>query len=278
MFGFDRRAAARLVRLDPAHLDDPGAGARGGVGCDRFRRGGRFGHRLRRGFGRRVEREGGHHGADRVFEVLHGFRDRFGRRSGRRDNRRLCREGVLDRKHRLLGGQLGFGRGGFHHHGLGDRRGLFNILGQFGVFGGTRRAGMVDGGTDALQLGGDAFGGGRHGCSGGGGADGGRFHDGGGRGGERGRRSLGPQHDAMFLNLRLDPALDLALGDAVQHVGIGGGRFGAEVAIIGRKVAEVFGNCLHRREWLVEPLQRAGEGSVRYREDLACTDHRKLAF
>ena len=171
--------------------------------------------------------------------------------------------------------------------------GLFLFVGGFDG-GGSHRGGLRlgDDGTDAAQLGGDAVldpgpggrgGGGlnRCGCNG---LRCGRFgHDGPGGGGRnrggffRGQ-ALGAQHDAVLADSGLDPAVDLALGDAVQHLGVRGGRFCAEVTVFGGQIAEILGDGLHGRERLVEPLERAGEGSIGNRQDLVGTDHGMLSF
>ena len=78
--------------------------------------------------------------------------------------------------------------------------------------------------------------------------------------------------------LGLDPALDFLFGDPVQHLGIRGRGFGAEIAVVGGEVAEIFGDGLHRRERLVEPFEGARECPVGHRENLACPDHLKPAF
>ena len=84
----------------------------------------------------------------------------------------------------------------------------------------------------------------------------------------------GAQNHAVFLNLGFDAALNLALGDAVQHGGIRGGRLGAEIAVFGSQIAEVFCDRLHRREGLVKPLQRAGERPVGHRQNFTRSEHR----
>jgi hypothetical protein len=40
--------------------------------------------------------------------------------------------------------------------------------------------------------------------------------------------------------------LDFAFRDAVQHLGIGCGRFGPEIAVVGREIAKILGNGFHR--------------------------------
>ena len=68
----------------------------------------------------------------------------------------------------------------------------------------------------------------------------------------------------MLTDLGLDPALNFALGDPVQHGRIGGGGLGPEVAVLGGEIAEVFCDRLHRIEGIIEAFQRATEGSVGY--------------
>ncbi len=65
------------------------------------------------------------------------------------------------------------------------------------------------------------------------------------------------QHNTIVLDLGLDPALDFALGDTVQHLGVRGRRFGAKIAILGRQITKILGNRLHGGERLVEPFQGA---------------------
>ena len=48
---------------------------------------------------------------------------------------------------------------------------------------------------------------------------------------------LRTQDDAVVLYLGLDPTLDLALGDAVQHLGVWRGGFGAEIPVFGSQIA-----------------------------------------
>ena len=85
--------------------------------------------------------------------------------------------------------------------------------------------------------------------------------------------NLRPQDHAVALDLRLDATLDLALGDPVQHLGIGCRRFGPEIAVLGGQVAEIFRYGFHRVERLVKALQRAREGAIRHRENFAWTNH-----
>ncbi len=105
-----------------------------------------------------------------------------------------------------------------------------------------------------------------------------RTRGGGTRSHRSGRRFLAclylrAQDHTVILNLGLDPALDLALGNLVQHLGIGSRRFGAEIAILGREIPEILGNRFHRVERFVKPFERAREGAVGYRQNLARTDH-----
>ena len=92
-----------------------------------------------------------------------------------------------------------------------------------------------------------------------------RGRSGGGRsdgdGGCGGRICL-TQHDAIFIDTGFDATVNFTLGNAVKHCGIGGWRHGAEIAILGREVAEVFRDGFHRRERLVEALERTGESPV----------------
>ena len=166
----------------------------------------------------------------------------------------------------LFGGGLLRGRGLLPHvlEGGGDGGADGDVLGagvlDIGVA--VVRDVLGGGGADARQLRGNAFGGLL-----------------GGRGGRcRGRPGLGgglrlggglvrlaldlAQHDAVFLHPRLDALAHLALGDAVQHLGIRGGRLGSEVTILGGEVAEILRDFPHGREGIVEPLQRAGECTV----------------
>ncbi len=94
---------------------------------------------------------------------------------------------------------------------------------------------------------------------------------------------LGPifhlaQHYAVVFHAGFDTAIDLALGDPVQHLCVGGRRFCAKVAVIGRKIAEILSNPAHRRERIVKPLQRAREGAVRYGKYFARSYHHVFAF
>ena len=106
-----------------------------------------------------------------------------------------------------------------------------------------------------------------------------RGRDGRRNGGSRRRRRLisRAQDHAVVLDPGLDPALDLALGDPVKHCGVRRGGLGPEVSVLGGQVAEVFRNRPHGVERVVEPLQRAAEGAVGHRQDLACTIHRMPA-
>ena len=122
----------------------------------------------------------------------------------------------------------------------------------------------ADSGADARELGGDAFGvkGVRHGGSNRRRRCGNRRRRGGGLwrggldrgfelfcGGDRGQIFVLvdlAQHDSVFLNARLDPALHFALGNLVQHLGIGGGRFRTEIAVVRREVAKILGDRAHR--------------------------------
>ena len=74
----------------------------------------------------------------------------------------------------------------------------------------------------------------------------------------------GAQDNAVILYLGIDAAVDLPLGNPVEHGGIGRRRFGPEIAVIRCEVAKVFCNGLHRAERLVKAFQRTREGSVRY--------------
>ena len=76
------------------------------------------------------------------------------------------------------------------------------------------------------------------------------------------QRVAGAQDHAVFLNLCLDPAVNFALGNLVQHRGIGNRRFGPEIAVPCGQIAEILGNRPHRVERVVKPLQSAGKGSV----------------
>jgi hypothetical protein len=71
-----------------------------------------------------------------------------------------------------------------------------------------------------------------------------------------------PQHDSARGQARLDPALHLAFGDSVEHFGIRRRRLCPEVPVVGRQIAEIFGDRLHGRERVVETFQRAGKGPV----------------
>ena len=81
------------------------------------------------------------------------------------------------------------------------------------------------------------------------------------------------QQEAGFHHPRLDPALDRRLGDAMQHLGVGGWWFRAEIPILGCEVSEVFRNGLHRVERVLEPFQRAGEGAIGHCEDFVRVAH-----
>ena len=179
--------------------------------------------------------------------------------------------------------RLGQNSGGNRHHGDRGRRCLCRA--QSGQPLGDRirgrsRFGQAGGRSRDRRLG---RGRGKHGRGNGiglgegsGGGFGARFG-----GGQRGLRQdfvACPQMHAVFLNLGFDPAMDLALGDAVQHRGIGCGRFGPEIAVFGGQIAEILRNRPHGVEWIVKPFQRAGKGSVGYCKDLTRTDHRMLAF
>jgi hypothetical protein len=104
-------------------------------------------------------------------------------------------------------------------------------------------------------------------------------------GGGRGLRRFGQvfggvvelaEHDAARGQAGLDPPLNLAFGDAVEHLGVGRRRFGSEVAVVGSEVAEILRDRLHGRERVVEPFQGAGEGAIGHRQDLARTHHLRL--
>ncbi|WP_444429726.1 hypothetical protein ACTTAM_15040 [Rhodobacter capsulatus] len=86
-----------------------------------------------------------------------------------------------------------------------------------------------------------------------------RHHD---RGRFPRRRLARTQDHAVLLDLRIDPPRHFALGDAMQHLGVGLRRLGAKIPIFRGQIAEIFRNRLHRREGFVEPLQRAREGAV----------------
>ena len=162
---------------------------------------------------------------------------------------------------------------------LGDGLGLRRVLGQRNL-GKVRHRGEGVGGILRLEL--------RLGGRGSGLGSGlGRVGDGrcgGGRGGGLHRRArLIPcgqllEDDAVVLNARLDPALDLLLGDPAQHLGIRGRRLGAEVSVIRRKIPEVLRDRLHRRERIVEPFQRTGEGPVGDGQNFARAHHQSFAF
>ena len=68
------------------------------------------------------------------------------------------------------------------------------------------------------------------------------------RGFGQGTRLTGAQNDIALLLVGLDPAGNFAFGDAGQHFGIRGRRFGAKVSIVGCQIAEVFRDSLHRFE------------------------------
>ena len=79
----------------------------------------------------------------------------------------------------------------------------------------------------------------------------------------RGRHGIADaQNHAVFLDFGFDPALNLALGDLVQHRRIGDRRFRAKVAVPGGQIPEIFSNRLHRVEGIVKTFQSAGKGSV----------------
>ena len=102
---------------------------------------------------------------------------------------------------------------------------------------------------------------------------------GGDRGAARRRYSITRSQDhAIVLDFRLNPALNFPLGNAVQHGGIGSGRFSAKVAVFCGQITEIFGDRLHGVERLIEPFQRAAESSIRYGKNFTCTDHRDAAF
>jgi hypothetical protein len=112
--------------------------------------------------------------------------------------------------------------------------------------------------ADALQARGDAF----SACLGQGcqGVQQGRTRD---RLGSEGlSRIASAQNHAVVLNLGFNPALNLAVGNAVQHGGIGGRWFCPEIAVAGGQIAEILRNGLHRVERVVKPLQSAREGAI----------------
>ena len=74
-----------------------------------------------------------------------------------------------------------------------------------------------------------------------------------------------PKDHPVFLNVCLDPTVDLAFGDPVQHRGIRRWRLGTEIAVFGGKIPKVFCNGAHRVEGIVKSLQSAREGAVGYR-------------
>ena len=179
--------------------------------------------------------------------------------------------------------RLGFGRIG---RGLGVGRGLRR--GGRGLrFGrGLRRGrgGLCFGlglGRIGRGLGGVALGGGGLARSGGltGGAlfgrDGARTWA---RGGGRCIRcfGMGAQQQARLHDPRLDPPLDRGFGDAVQHLGVGGGRLGTEKAVFGGEIPEIFRDRPHRFERLVKAFQGTGEGAIGHRQDLVCVTHGSL--
>ena len=129
---------------------------------------------------------------------------------------------------------------------------------HYGLSCGCNRCGLGMAGPDALQARGDAF----SACLGQGcqGVQQGRARDrlgGGGLG-----RIASAQNHAVVLNLGFDPTLNLALGNAVQHGGIGGRWFCPKIAVPGGQIAEIFRNGLHRVERVVKPLQSAREGAI----------------
>ena len=127
-----------------------------------------------------------------------------------------------------------------------------------GLSRGCHRCGLGVAGPDALQARGDAF----SACLGQRcrGVQQGRTRDRLGAGGLGGIAS--PQNHPVVLNLGFHPALNLALGNAVQHGGIGGRRFGPEIAVSSGQIAEIFRNRFHRVERVVKPLQCAREGAI----------------
>ena len=101
-----------------------------------------------------------------------------------------------------------------------------------------------------------------------------RLRRGGGRrNGRRGGEGGGAQVDGAVLGAGLDPAGDLALGDAGQHLGVGLGRLGPEIAVVRCQIPEILGDRLHRAEAVVESFQRARECAVGDRQDLARSNH-----
>ena len=70
------------------------------------------------------------------------------------------------------------------------------------------------------------------------------------------------QRDAVIADPGFYPALDLALGNPVQHLGIRRRRFGPEVPVFGRKVPKILGNSPHRPERVVEAFKRTGKCPV----------------
>ena len=92
------------------------------------------------------------------------------------------------------------------------------------------------------------------------------------------RIGLGAQDHAVVLNLGHDAALNLALGNGMQHVGIGRWRLGAKIAVSCGQIAEILRNRRHRVKGLFKAFQGAGEGSIRNRENFTCTDHEMVAL
>jgi hypothetical protein len=78
-----------------------------------------------------------------------------------------------------------------------------------------------------------------------------------GAGGCNGAVGRCAQHDAAALFAGFDPAGDLAFSDPGQHLCVRDGGLGPEVAIFRGQVPEVFRNCFHGFEGIVETFQSA---------------------
>ena len=97
-----------------------------------------------------------------------------------------------------------------------------------------------------------------HGCGRGG--CGGSCRRGSRRGGDPGGRRFGTgaqHHVRIILDTRFHAGADFLFRNAGKHLGIGLGGLGAEIAILRREIAEIFGDGLHRPERILESLERA---------------------
>jgi hypothetical protein len=69
-------------------------------------------------------------------------------------------------------------------------------------------------------------------------------------------------HAATVFGAGIYAARNFTLGDFCQHICVRGRWFRPEIPIISSQIAEIFRNCFHRAEGIIESLKCARKGAV----------------